>query len=83
MSEIDDFSGLPTEIDEQTATKWSAILVKITLAVLVIGIIIGVIFWATATGSTGQDLGALTWCITFALSVALMSIRQIILAERR
>jgi Mg/Co/Ni transporter MgtE len=63
--------------------KWSALLPKITWIVLVVGVVLGAIFWFTISGETGNDLGALTWTLTFAASVALMSLRQIILAERK
>lgn len=69
-------------VDEQ-ATRWSSILVKATWAVLVLGVIVGAILWVAVDGATGEDLGALAWVVTFSGAIALMSIRQLILAERQ
>lgn len=68
-------------IDEREA-KTASLLVKLTFAVVIVCLIIGAaIFWGVGD-ALGQDIGALTWVIGFAGAVALMSIRQLILAER-
>ncbi|MCI5825772.1 MAG: hypothetical protein MR006_03820 [Arcanobacterium sp.] len=97
MSYNNSFIALPVDVSEENEHKGARALSKATLIVLPVGIILGIIFWATAgiealpwTGllpdtqnyaAKGQDIAVLTWCITFALSIALMSIRQILLAE--
>ncbi|KMY24030.1 hypothetical protein SAMN05421878_101108 [Actinobaculum suis] len=83
MDEKLDTTGLPRDLSDAVAYRWAALLAKITWAVLIIGIAIGVVFWVTASGDFGQDLGALSWCLTGAICVALMSVRQGILGERK
>ena len=68
-------------IDSGTA-RWSSLLPKITAALIVVGLVLGaIVFWTIGT-TAGQDVGALIWVATFAGAVALMSIRQLMLAER-
>ncbi|AIE82283.1 hypothetical protein [Actinotignum schaalii] len=83
MENHQDFSGIPTDLEEHKVARWASLLAKATWVVLALGLVIGLVFWATASGSIGQDLGVLSWCITFAASIALMSIRQFLLSERR
>ncbi|GAA1741263.1 hypothetical protein SAMN06265174_103266 [Dietzia kunjamensis subsp. schimae] len=68
---------------EQKAMQWSSTLAKATWAIIVVGVIVGGILWVTIDGATGQDVGALAWVISFSAAIAVMSIRQIILAERQ
>lgn len=82
MSNRIDSGALTAGIDE-TAMRWSSVLVKATWAVIVVGVIVGVILWVAVDGATGEDLGALTWSMTFAAAIAVMSIRQMLLAERQ
>lgn len=70
------------EIDERS-TRWSSLLIKVSWAIIAVGIIVGGILWVTVDGSTGEDLGALAWVMSFAAAIAAMSIRQMILAERQ
>ena len=51
--------------------------------VIVLGAIVGGILWVAVDGATGEDLGALTWALSFTGAIALFSIRQMILAERQ
>lgn len=81
MSNQVDGGVFTTDIDEK-ATRWSSILAKATWAVLVVGVVVGGILWVAIDGVTGEDFGALAWVITFSAAIALMSIRQMILAER-
>ena len=83
MDNLDSFTGLPAEVDDEAARRWARLIVKILWPVIVIGVLVGIIFWVTASSETGRDIGALCWCITFGASVALLSIRQAVLAERR
>lgn len=91
MKTTDSFSGLPVDISDDTVSKWSALIVKIVWAVLIVGVIVGLILWYTVGGTVGnspenelgKDLGAMVWTMTGALMVALMSIRQMLLAEGR
>ena len=83
MDNLDSFTGLPAEVDDEAARRWASLIVKILWPVIVIGVLVGIIFWVTASSETGRDIGALCWCITFGASVALLSIRQSVLAERR
>lgn len=83
MKEVDDFTGLPRDLEDVAAYKWASLISKIVWAVLAVGIIVGIIFWVTATGDTGQDLGALSWCLTGGICIALLSVRQGILGERQ
>lgn len=82
MSDRVDGGVFTTEIDEKSR-RWSSILVKATWAVIVVGVIVGAILWVTIDGATGQDLGALAWVMSFSAAIAVMSIRQMILAERQ
>lgn len=70
-----------TSIDEKSA-RWSSLLVKVAWAVIAVGIVVGGILWVTIDGATGEDLGALAWVMSFTAAIAVMSIRQMILAER-
>lgn len=70
------------DIDQKTK-RTSSTLVKTTWAIIVVGAIVGGILWVTINGATGADLGALAWAISFSAAIAVMSIRQIILAERQ
>ncbi len=72
---------MSVHIGEDSA-RWSSLLIKVTWAVLVLGVILGGILWVVLDGATGEDIGALTWVITFTAAIALMSVRQMILAER-
>lgn len=82
MDNFDSFTGLPAEVGNDAARRWASLIVKIVWPVVVIGVVVGLVFWATASSETGRDIGALCWCMTFGASVALLSIRQAILAER-
>lgn len=82
MSDRIDSGAFATDIDEKSK-RWSSILVRATWAVIIVGVILGGILWVTIDGATGQDLGALAWVISFTGAIAVMSIRQIILAERQ
>lgn len=82
MSDRVDSGAFATDIDEKSR-RWSSTLVKATWAVIVVGVIVGGILWVTIDGATGEDLGALAWVISFSAAIAVMSIRQIILAERQ
>lgn len=82
MSDRVDSGAFATDIDEKSR-QWSSILVKAAWAVIVVGAIVGGILWVTIDGATGEDLGALAWVISFSGAIAVMSIRQIILAERQ
>ncbi len=81
MSNVIDDGAFTTAIDEKSL-RWSSLLVKATWGVLLVGIVLGGILWVAIDGVTGEDLGALAWVITFSGAIALMSIRQMILAER-
>ncbi|GAB3594009.1 hypothetical protein CFAEC_13180 [Corynebacterium faecale] len=81
MSNLVDGGEFTTEIDEKT-TRWSSLLAKATWAVLALGVVVGGILWVAIDGVLGEDLGALAWVMTFSASIALMSIRQMLLAER-
>lgn len=70
-------SPFPELSDSQTR-RWVALLPKITFGVTVVGAIVAVILWVTASDSVGQDLSILSLCITFALMVTFMSIRELI-----
>lgn len=70
------------DIDEAAVGKWPPLLVKITWAVLVVGAVVGYAVFLLVDGATGEDVGALIWAISFSAAIALMSIRQTILAER-
>lgn len=82
MSNRIDGGPFTAEVDEKT-TRLSSALVTATWAVLVVGVIVGGILWVTVDGATGEDLGALAWVISFSTAIAVMSIRQIVLAERQ
>jgi len=98
MATLEEIEILPVDVDEKKVSSWAGLLTKATLITIPVGLIIGVILWATANvealpwtgpvppspnyGSTGQDIAVLVWCITFALAVAFMSVRQILLAEK-
>lgn len=70
------------DIDEGAVGKWPPLLVKITWAVLVVGAVVGYAVFLLVDGATGENVGALIWALSFAASIASMSIRQTILAER-
>lgn len=82
MSNLVDGGEFTTDIDEKTK-RWSSLLVRATWAVLAIGVVIGGILWVAIDGVLGEDLGALAWVVTFSAAIALISIRQMILAERQ
>ena len=69
-------------IDEQDR-RWAALLVNATWVVIVVGAVLGGILWVAVDGATGEDLGALTWALSFTGAIALFSIRQMSLAERQ
>ena len=78
MSNYEQFTGLPTQQDEDRTRRWSAILVKAALAVFVVGAILAAVLWAI-----NADVGALTLSIAFTGLVGLMVLRQALLGERR
>ena len=78
MSRYDAFTGLPVEVDDESARRWGAGLVKAVFAILVVGIPLSAILWAIAK----PDVGALALSAVFAACAGLMFIRQAILAER-
>lgn len=82
MSEQKTGGGATSEVTPQDV-RWASLLVNATWAIIVVGVIVGVILWVAVDGATGEDLGALTWAITFTAAIAVMSVRQLILAERR
>lgn len=81
MSTRADGGPFTTDIDGK-ATRWSSALVRATWAIIAVGVVVGGILWVTIDGATGEDLGALAWVISFTAAIAVMSIRQLILAER-
>ena len=91
MENTNNFSGFPVEINSEKVDKWSSLIVKTVWVVLVVGIIVGLVLWYTVGGTVGdspadelgKDLRALAWTVTAALIVALMSVRQMLLAEGR
>lgn len=98
MATLEEIEILPVDVDEEKTARWARLLTKATLITFPVGILIGVLLWATANveslpwtgpvdpspnyGSTGQDIAVVVWCVTFALATAFMSIRQILLAEK-
>ncbi|WIM67482.1 hypothetical protein QP027_10315 [Corynebacterium breve] len=82
MTTTQDFSAWAPESDETAPGKWPGLLSKLTLALLAVGSIVGYIIWLLADSYVGEDIAVLTWVIAFAGSIALMSIRQTILAEK-
>lgn len=79
MGEYEAFTGLPTEIDDERTSRWGAMLVKATFAVLAIGLLLTLFLWPLVSA----DAGALTLSIAFAGATGLMVLRQALLAERR
>lgn len=77
-SRLDAFTGLPVDVDDESAHRWAAGLFKAVLAILVAGILLSAILWAIAK----PDVGALALSAVFAACAGLMVIRQAILAER-
>ncbi|USQ74845.1 hypothetical protein [Ornithinimicrobium cryptoxanthini] len=69
------------EVDDEVVNKWAPQLVKLSWAVIAIGVVVGYAVWLLVDGTTGEDVGALIWVLSFSGSVALMSIRQTLLAE--
>lgn len=69
------------DIDDGVVNKWAPLLVKLTWAFLAIGAVVGYAVWLLVDGTTGEDVGALIWVLSFSAAVALMSIRQTLLAE--
>lgn len=82
MSSNRDTSIHTMEVSDSTVDKWAPLLVKISWAVIAIGLVVGYAIWLLVDGTTGEDIGALIWVIAFSGAVALMSIRQTLLAER-
>lgn len=82
MSQRIDGGAFTAEVGEKEE-QWSSVLVKVTWAVIIVGAIVGGILWLAVDGATGEDVGALAWVISFTAAIALMSIRQMILAERQ
>ncbi|VEI14136.1 hypothetical protein [Trueperella bialowiezensis] len=78
MHNIDPHGILPAEPDQKTAAKYWALLPKIAIAILAVGAIAAGIIWIASSGSTGQDISILTLIISFALSITVMSIRELI-----
>jgi len=78
MSKYEAFTGLPVEQDEDRTRRWSKLLVRVGLAVFVLSVLLAAIFWGM-----NADVGALMVSIGFAVLVALMVLRQALLAERR
>ncbi|STC68984.1 hypothetical protein [Corynebacterium pilosum] len=72
----------PFEFREETIAKWSPLLVKLTWAAIIIGAIVGMIFFWGVGDVFGQDVGTLVWVLTMGLATALMFLRQLMLAER-
>ncbi len=70
------------DIDDGVVDKWAPKLVKLTWAVIAVGVVVGYVVWLAVDGSTGEDVGALIWVASFSAAIALMSIRQTLLAER-
>ncbi|WP_182354751.1 hypothetical protein [Flaviflexus huanghaiensis] len=66
------------ELSGTQTARWVALLPKIALGVFLVGGIIAAIFWVTASDSVGQDLSILSLCISFALMVTFMSVRELI-----
>lgn len=71
----------PVEIDAKTA-KWADLCAKLSLVVIALGAVVGAIIWVAVDGALGEDLGALTWVAGGSGAIALISIRQALLAER-
>lgn len=65
------------ELSGTQVVRWVALLPKLALGALLVGGIIAAILWITASGSVGQDLSVLTLCISFALMVTFMSVREV------
>ncbi|WP_092258087.1 hypothetical protein [Corynebacterium cystitidis] len=72
----------PFHFSEETIAKWSPLLVKLTWAAIIIGTIVGMIFFWIVGDVFGQDMGTLVWVLTMGLVTALMFLRQLMLAER-
>lgn len=61
---------------------YAKFLTKITIFTLIIGVILGLIIWFISSSSVGEDIAALIWCITFTISVAVMSIKEMLLSNK-
>lgn len=70
------------DVDDGVVNKWAPLLVRLTWAAIGVGVVVGYAVWLLVEGTTGEDLGALIWVMSFSAAVALMSIRQTLLAER-
>lgn len=64
--------------DAAVADRWSSLLVTLTVGVLIVGAIVAGTMWIFATGSPGEDVAMLIVCITFALMITLMSVRELL-----
>lgn len=60
------------------AARWVAALPKVALGVLALAVLVAIVFWATATGSVGQDLSIATLCVGFTTTIATMSLRELL-----
>lgn len=70
-------SPFPELSDSQTL-RWVSLLPKIVFGIAIVGAIVAAVLWITASDSVGQDLSILTLCIVFALTVTLLSVRELI-----
>lgn len=70
------------EIDDGVVDRWAPRLVKLSWAVIAVGVVVGYAVWLLVDGTTGEDVGALIWVLSFSAAIALTSIRQTLLAER-
>ncbi|MCO6395267.1 MULTISPECIES: hypothetical protein [Corynebacterium] len=68
-------------VDDQTQ-GWASKLLTASWVLLTIFVVVGGLFFWVMGGVKGEDLGALTWTIAFCSMIALMTIRQYLLAER-
>lgn len=72
----------PPEPVEEQSVGWASKLLSAGWALLAIFVVIGGIFFWGMGGAKGEDLGALCWTIGFCAIIALVTLRQYILAER-
>lgn len=66
------------QLSTSQTSRWVQLLPKLALGIFFVGGVAAAILWITASGSVGQDLSILSLCVTFALMVTVMSIRELI-----